>query len=123
MKQLLILLVLLIFATQLFGQTTCTTLASGTHSEALTWTQSTSPGITGNKVYCSLVAGGPYTVLNSFTTPSISFTQASLPPSTKICYVVTAINAGGESNYSNEVCGTTLPDKPVPPVLNPPIVN
>lgn len=122
MKKLLLLFVLLLsLSIASNAQSSCTSLQVGAHSITLTWSQTGT--ITGDKVYCSLVAGGPYVLLKDITSPAVSYTQSSLPQNTKICYVVTAYNTGGESGYSNEVCGTTLPDKPPAPTLNPPIVT
>lgn len=121
MKKLFFLLVVLSLSVAASAQSSCTTLTGGTHTVTLTWSQTGT--ITGDKVYCSLIAGGPYTLLKDLGAPGVTYTQANLPQNTKICYVVTAYNSGGESAYSNEVCGTTLSDKPPAPTLNPPTVT
>ena len=67
----------------------------------LTWTQSTSPGITQNKVYRSTSgAGGPYT-LRATLAPSTTYTDTGLTSGQTYYYVVTALNNAGESPFSN----------------------
>jgi regulation of enolase protein 1 (concanavalin A-like superfamily) len=66
----------------------------------LAWTQSTSPGITQNKVYRSTTgSGGPYT-LRATLAPSTSYTDSGLTSGQQYFYVVTAVNSGGESAFS-----------------------
>jgi titin len=44
-----------------------------------------------------------------------SFNDTGLSANTMYCYRVRAVNAGGASDYSNEACGTTLPNAPAAP--------
>jgi hypothetical protein len=67
------------------------------------WTQSTTPGVTGNNVYRSSTSGGPYSLLKTLG-PSTSYT-ASAPSGVVYYYVITALTAGGESAYSNQTAG------------------
>jgi fibronectin type 3 domain-containing protein len=72
----------------------------------LVWTQSTSSGITANKVYRSTVAGGPYAFLISIN-PTTSYGNTGLTTGTTYYYRVTAVTSGGESPYSNEASATS----------------
>jgi len=87
------------------------------HSFTLTWTQSTSTDVTGNKVYCAPTTGGPYTTPRAtLTTPSTSYGPDTNVVGNQVLFcVVTAVNAAGESPFSNEVKLTIPPDpKPAP---------
>lgn len=77
---------------------------AGSHSVVLTWTQSTttSPAITGNKVYRGTASGGE-TLLYTSTTPIVTYTDGPFATGTTYYCRVTATNAHGESGYSNEV--------------------
>src|SRR5262249_18726256 len=73
----------------------------------LTWTQSTSPNITTNKVYRSRTNGGPYTLITSITATT-TYTDTGLVGGTTYYYVVTAVDSNGvESNYSNQASATS----------------
>jgi len=66
----------------------------------LTWTQSTGPGITQNKVYRSTTGpGGPYT-LRTTLSATTTYTDTGLTSGASYYYVVTAVNSGGESPFS-----------------------
>jgi beta-glucanase (GH16 family) len=67
----------------------------------LTWTQSSSSGITQNKVYQSTTGpSGTYT-LRATLNATTSYTDTGLTSGQTYYYVVTAVNANGESGYSN----------------------
>jgi len=67
----------------------------------LAWTQSTSAGITQNKIYRSTSgASGPY-ALRATLSPTITYTDTGLTAGATCYYVVTAVNSGGESGFSN----------------------
>lgn len=87
--------------------TRITPAVAGAHSVVLSWTQSntTSPAITGNKVYRGTVSGGE-TLLYTSNTPIVTYTDGPFTTSATYYYRVTATNANGESSYSNE--GSTL---------------
>ncbi|MCP1310300.1 cohesin domain-containing protein [Paenibacillus tyrfis] len=59
-------------------------------------------GATGYNVKRSLQAGGPYTVIANNVTQA-TYEDLSIKAGTTYYYVVTAVNAGGESGNSNEV--------------------
>jgi len=62
------------------------------HSVSLTWVQGTCAGctVTGNKVYRGTATGGPYNVIQTFTTPTIAFTDSTVTAGGTYFYVVTS---------------------------------
>ena len=67
----------------------------------LTWIQSTSPGITQNKIYRSTSgAAGPYS-LRATLNPTGSYTDTGLTSGQTYYYTVTAVNGNGVRAYSN----------------------
>jgi fibronectin type 3 domain-containing protein len=80
--------------------------ASGARRKVgLSWTQSTSPGVTQNKVYRSTTNGGPFSLLVTLSATT-SYTDTSVISHTTYYYVVTAVSSSGESSYSNEASAT-----------------
>jgi hypothetical protein len=72
----------------------------------LRWTQTTTPGVTGNKIY-RRAAGGSYPATPTASiNAATSYTDTGLTKSTTYCYVVTATAGGRESAASNEACAT-----------------
>ncbi|HEY9172017.1 MAG TPA: fibronectin type III domain-containing protein [Verrucomicrobiae bacterium] len=66
----------------------------------LTWNQSTSPNIVGNKVYRSTTSGGDYALIASVSARK-SYTDSGLSRGKTYYYAVTALDASGrESAYS-----------------------
>lgn len=59
----------------------------------------------------SLTTGGPYTIIGN--SPACNFTDTGVTASEKLFYVVTGVNAGGESAPSSEV-SATIPTFPPP---------
>jgi DNA-binding beta-propeller fold protein YncE/mono/diheme cytochrome c family protein len=76
-----------------------TATTTGKRKLNLNWTQST--GATANKVYRSTTAGGPYT-LRATLAPASSYQDTGLTSGSRYYYRVTALNATGESGFSNE---------------------
>ena len=76
----------------------CTTTGIVTHTVSLGWTASLNTS--SYRVYRGTVAGGPYVEIGTAATPSYS--DASVLTGNIYHYVVTAVNAAGESPYSNE---------------------
>jgi len=73
------------------------------HEVSLSWTQSVSPGITGDCVYRGTVTGGPYTQLSCSSTPSTAYTDLAVTAGGTYYYVVTAlVGSSEESGYSNQ---------------------
>jgi Domain of unknown function (DUF1929) len=73
----------------------------------LQWVQSTSPGITKNKVYRRINTGSYSTIPLATLNPRTSYQDSGLARRRTYCYVVTAISATGESARSREACATT----------------
>jgi len=84
---------------------------------ALGWTASTGSGITGYNVKRRPPSGTFEGINCAFSDPT-HCTDNGLPAATDFCYVVTAVNAAGESDPSNEACARTN-DGPPPPVRPP----
>jgi len=81
---------------------TALTASAGDAQVSLTW--SASANATGYHVKRGLASGGPYTLVAS--TASASLTDASLSNGTTYDYVVSAYNTFGESGNSNEAVAT-----------------
>ena len=89
------------------------------HCANLSWTPASSgPAATGFNIYRSTQTGGCANVKASTcslagSTGNTSFIDESgLAASTTYFWVVSAVNAAGESGPSNEVSATTAPDPP-----------
>ena len=80
----------------------------------LSWTQSTSPAITGNKIYRGTGSGNE-TLLYTSSTPIVTYTDGPFSTGTTYYYRITAVNATGESGYSNEV-SAAVPSPPTTPI-------
>ncbi len=79
--------------------------SAGKASVSLTWTQSTTAGITGNKVYRSTTSGGPYTLAATLA-KTTKATITGLTKGVKYYFRVTALVGTVESAYSAEVSAT-----------------
>jgi fibronectin type 3 domain-containing protein len=83
------------------GSVTVVVLAG--HSVTLTWTASTSTGVTGYNLYRSQTSGGPYTQVNTSLISGTSYMDSSVTAGQTYYYVVTAVGSGGsQSSYSNQ---------------------
>jgi fibronectin type 3 domain-containing protein len=79
--------------------------AQGTlHFNGLSWTASTSAGITGQKVYRSSIPGGPYNVIATLNATATSYQDTAVALGSNHCYVLTAISGANESVFGNEIC-------------------
>jgi fibronectin type 3 domain-containing protein len=78
----------------------------------LSWTASS--GATSYNVKRATVSGGPYTTVATGVTAT-SYSNTGLAASTTYYYVVSAVNAGGESANSAQASATTLAGGSVPP--------
>ena len=87
------------------------TATPGNTQVSLSWTASS--GATSYNVKRSTVSGGPYTTVGS--TGATSFTNTGLTNGTTYFYVVTAVNASGESGNSTQVSATPQGVVPAPP--------
>jgi hypothetical protein len=81
---------------------------SGIHAVSLTWTASTSPGVTGYDIYRALVSGGPYTEITSTPVPGTSYTDTTVQAGETYYYVATAI-AGDETSVYSVQAQATVP--------------
>ena len=82
-------------------------VASGAREQVLLrWTQSSSSGVTQNKVYRSRRSDGAYALVATVSTTE-SYTDTSVRRKTTYFYVVTAVSSGGESAYSNQASART----------------
>ena len=72
------------------------------HSVSLSWSPSSSPGVSSYRVYRGNVSGGPYSLLTSGVS-STAYTDTNVQSGTTYYYVTTAVDSSGaESSYSNE---------------------
>jgi hypothetical protein len=81
-----------------------TGMAAPVHSVSLSWTASTTSGITSYNVYRAVYATnscGSYSNIGSAPSSSTVFTDSVVADGTTYCYATTAVDAGGESGYSN----------------------
>ena len=67
----------------------------------LSWAQSTTPGVTQNKIYRSITNGGPYAHISSIVA-NTSYTDTQVYRGATYYYVVTAVSGNGESVPSNQ---------------------
>lgn len=90
-------------------------------SVSLTWTQSTTPGITANCVYRG-AAAGVYTMpaIYCSVAPITAYTDNTVTRGTTFHYAVTAKKASTEGGYSNDVTAA-IPLAPAAPALDPPL--
>jgi probable HAF family extracellular repeat protein len=77
------------------------TATAGKRKVTLRWTQSSTAGITKNRLYRAATSGGPYT-LRATISPGTSFTDKQVSAGVTYYYVVTALKSGLESAHSNE---------------------
>jgi len=77
---------------------------SGSSQIGLTWTASF--GATAYNIYRATSSAGPYTLIATST--SAAFTDTSVTDTTAYWYVVTALDAGGETLDSNQVTTTVI---------------
>jgi fibronectin type 3 domain-containing protein len=76
---------------------------TGRHAVRLSWTASTSTGVTSYNLFRSTTSGGPYTKLNRFLVGKTSYTDWAVEAGHTYYYVTTAVNQHGiQSRYSNQ---------------------
>jgi hypothetical protein len=77
-------------------------MVAAPHSVSLTWSPSSSSGVSYYNVYRGTVSGGPYSRIKNGLT-SMAYTDASVVSGTTYFYVTTAVDSVGvESAYSDE---------------------
>ncbi|MCC5808132.1 MAG: fibronectin type III domain-containing protein [Opitutales bacterium] len=79
---------------------------AGDSQVGLNWTAPAIGNPTSYNVWRSTVSGGPYTGIGTATAPATSFNDTTAENGTTYYYVVTAVNAAGESDDSSEVLAT-----------------
>ncbi len=77
------------------------TATGGTKKITLKWTQSSTPGVTENRIYRSTVSAGPFN-LKATISATTTYVDTSLKVGVIYYYRVTAIRSGMESAYSNK---------------------
>ena len=96
--------VILLLAACAFGQ--------NGHGINLTWTQSTSPGVTSNNVYRGASATGPWTQIYKSTAPITSYLDQTGTPGTTYYYSVSAVANGAESAMDIDTTSVVYPPQP-----------
>jgi chitinase len=93
----------LLLAGMMFGQITWSGGPTAhAHTVTLTWTASTTPGVTGYNVYRSTTATGAYTKLTTAPVTASPYTDSSVIAGSTYYYVTTALAGSIESGYSNQ---------------------
>lgn len=78
-------------------------LRGGPHSVVLTWSASTTPGVTGYNIYRATLPSGPYEKLNASTIAELTYTDSDVISGQTYFYVTTAVDQmENHSLYSNE---------------------
>lgn len=83
------------------ASSTVTVAASAAHSVTLNWIASAS-SVVGYNVYRATQSGGPYTLINPALQSGTSYADLSVQAGQTYYYVVTAVNGGTESAFSNQ---------------------
>ena len=78
----------------------------GIHAVSLSWTASTSSGVTGYDIYRSSVSGGPYTEVTTSPVAGTNYTDTTVAAGQTYFYVAAAVGSGGTSAYSNQAQAT-----------------
>ena len=85
-----------------------TTVAT-THSVTLSWTKSTSIGVSGYNIYRSTVSGGPYTKINSTLTTGTTYMDSNVTSGSRYYYVVRSVSSTGTASGNSAQVGATIP--------------
>jgi fibronectin type 3 domain-containing protein len=86
------------------GSLSGTGAAAPVHTVSLTWTASSTTGITSYNVYRAIYAGSTcssYTNIGSSPSSTTAYTDNVVADGTTYCYATTAVDPSGESAYSN----------------------
>lgn len=82
---------------------------TGVHCVDLTWTASSSQGVTGYNVYRSGASGGPYVLITASPVMGTSFTDSAVTAGQMYYYQTAAIGDGGVESGPSNVASTTVP--------------
>ena len=94
------------------GAATGTGTAAPTYSVNLSWTASTSSGISGYNIYRAIYTSscGSYSKINSLLNTTTLYTDSVVVDGKAYCYATTAVNTSSEeSGYSNIVSNVQIP--------------
>src|SRR5579863_8440229 len=82
---------------------TGTGTAAPIHSVNLSWTASTTSGIESYNIYRAVYSSkcGTYSNIGSTSSSTTAYTDNNVTDGTTYCYATTAVDSGGESEYSN----------------------
>jgi hypothetical protein len=78
---------------------------------SLSWTASTSSGVTGYNIFRATVSGGPYTQLNSAQVTGTTYTDTTVEVGTTYYYVATAVNAEGVQSADSNQATAVVPSQ------------
>ncbi|MCB0119542.1 MAG: hypothetical protein KDD72_10975, partial [Anaerolineales bacterium] len=81
--------------------------ASFAYQVDLAWTDNSSNEVS-FEIERSNNIGGPFSLVGTAGLNAATYTDGNVTPLTQYCYRVRAVNAGGQSGYSNVSCATTL---------------
>jgi hypothetical protein len=79
------------------------------HSISLSWTKSTSTGVSGYNVYRSTVSGGSYTKINSSLDTGTTYTDNNVTSGSKYYYVVRSVSSTGAESGNSAQTSATIP--------------
>jgi fibronectin type 3 domain-containing protein len=93
-------------ATSTAAPTNLTANATKPGSINLRWNQSTTLGVTQNRIYRRTSSGTYPSTPTATSSATTSYVDRGLSSRTTYCYIVTAVSSNGESARSNEACTT-----------------
>lgn len=82
---------------------------TASHSVSLSWTKSTSTGVSGYNVYRSSVSGGPYTKINSTLDTGTTYTDNNVTSGTTYYYVVRSVSSAGAESANSAQASALIP--------------
>ena len=103
-----------VLAAQIVQQAGSTSWTGTPPGVLLTWTASTTSGVSYN-IYRGTTSGGPYTPVNTSAITATNYVDTTAAVSTTYYYVATAVLGSQESAYSNQASITTPATFPANP--------
>jgi hypothetical protein len=85
---------------------TCVTGTGVAHSVTLTWTASSSGGVSGYNVYRGAASSGPFTKVTSAPVSATTYTDTAVAAGQTYYYVATSVSSTTESAYSAAASAT-----------------
>ena len=86
-----------------------TCIVYNTHGVTLNWSASSTPNVTYN-VYRGSASTGPFSQLNSTAISALTYADTAVQPGQTYYYVLTAVDAAGQSSYSSPSSPATVPN-------------